>query len=148
MANENRTRPDKELVLEDSGMTFKMTYVVMNDILRYVGGPDEAVTAILTSQDTRDLILRRLLTDNKKPIEKLEELIPVEDVELDIFEIDDALAWVMEHVTYFFMKTADKVMKAVGRYPEIAQKMTTSSDPSETGSKPSQTQTKSAGPTE
>ena len=141
------SRPDKELVLE-SGATLKMTYVVFNDILRYIGGIEEAMTSIMTNQDVRDLIIRRLLTDTKKPVEDLKDLISAEDVEIDIFELDDILAWTMDHVTYFFTNTASKMYQRVNRYPEMADKMMKSSDPLEIGSKVSQTQTKSAGPTE
>lgn len=147
MASKNKPqRPEKTLTLEN-GTELKMTYLMMNDIMRYVGGPDEAMMAITQNQDTRDLIVRRLLTDNNKPIEKMEELIAIEDVEIDFFEVDDILAWTMEHITYFFMRTAEKISAAVGKYPEMQKRMT-SSDPSETGSKPSPKKTKSAGPTE
>ena len=148
----NKERPEKELVLEESGKTLKMTYLMMNDILRYVGSPDEAMSLLLTSQDTRDLVIRRLLTDTDKPIEDLKDLMPVSEVNeiVDIFEIDDIIAWTMEHVTYFFMRTADKLSKAALKFPELQVKIPTtpSSDPSKTGSEVSQTPTKSAGPTE
>jgi hypothetical protein len=142
-------RPDKEFKLV-SGKTLKMTYVVFNDILRFVGTIDEAFTSIMTNQDVRDLIIRRLLTDYNKPINDLENLIELEkvDEELDIFEMDDLLAWTMEHVTYFFMRTATKMHESASKFPEVAAKMKMSSDLSETGLTASQTQTKSAGPTE
>lgn len=146
MANKE-PRPEKSLKLEDSNMELTMTYVVFNDILRFVGTIDEAVISISTDQRVRNLIVRRLLTDNKKPINDDEDLIALEDVELDIFEIDDILAWVMEHVTYFFMKMADKIQVSVAKYPEMQEKMM-SSDPSETGSTNSPTKNKSVGPTE
>ncbi len=133
MANSPPDRPDKELILKDSGMTIKMTYVVFNDILRYVGSIEDAMTSVMTNQDIRDLIIRRLLTDNKKPVEDLKDLIPLEDVEVDIFELDDMLAWTLEHVTYFFMKTASKMQASMTRFPEMVEKMKTSSSPSETG---------------
>ena len=135
MAKDTVNRPSKELVLEESGLTLKMTYVVMNDILRFVGSLQEAMVSMMESQETRDLIIRRLLTDTKKPIEDMKDLIPYEEIELDIFEIDDVLAWVSDHVTYFFMRTAGKIQEATKKYPEIMQKMM-SSDPSENGSTP------------
>ena len=61
-------RPEKTLKLED-GTELKMSYLMLNDILRYVGTPEEALPRILADQDTRDLIVRRLLTDNDKPID-------------------------------------------------------------------------------
>ena len=128
-------RPDKEITLPESGIVVKMTYVVFNDILRFVGTIDEALSSILTNQETRDLIIRRCLTDSGKPIENMEDLISPNDVEIDIFEMDDLLGWVMEHVAYFFMRTATSMQTRVGRFPELAKRMT-SSDPSETGSEP------------
>ena len=138
MATENKTRPDKQIRLEESDLTFTMTYVVMNDILRFVGTIDQAMASIMTDQDTRNLIIRRLMTDNKKPIEKDEDLIPMSEVEIDIFDLDDVFAWVLDHVTYFFMRMASKVSASTEKYPELKQTMT-SSDLSGTGSNPSQT---------
>jgi len=138
MATENKTRPDKQIHLEESDLTFTMTYVVMNDILRFVGTIDQAMASIMTDQDTRNLIIRRLMTDNKKPIEKDEDLIPMADVDIDIFDLDDLFAWVLDHVTYFFMRMASKVSASTEKYPELKQTMT-SSDLSEIGSNPSQT---------
>ena len=147
MASKNKIRPEKTLKLEESGIELKMSYLMLNDILRYVGAMEDAVTQIMSNQDTRDLIVRRLLTDNDKPIENMEDLIPMNEVEIDFFDVEDILAWTMEHITYFFMRTAEKIQAATQKYPEVAQRMK-SLDHSENGSKPSQTKTKSAGPTE
>jgi hypothetical protein len=133
------SRPDKELVLKESGITLRMSYVVFNDILRYVGSAEEAMTQIMINQDIRDLIIRRLLTDHKKPVNDIKDLIPIEEVEIDIFELDDVLAWTMEHVTYFFMRTATKMYDSVSKFPEVAEKMKTSSNRFKTGSEVSQT---------
>lgn len=148
MAKLNKpNRPEKSLTLED-GTELKMTYLMINDILRYVGGPDEAMEQILMNQSTRDLVIRRLLTQNGKSITVLEDLIPLEEVEIDIFEMDEILSWTLEHVSYFFMKTAGRIQAVVEKYPEMTGEKKTSSSPSETGSTPSPTTTKSAGPTE
>lgn len=135
MANKeiSPSRPEKALVLEDSGKTLTMTYVVFNDILRYVGGIEEAMTSLLTNQDVRDLIIRRLLTDNKKPVEDLKDMVALEDVDIDIFEMDEILGWTMDHITYFFMKTAERMEATVSRYPDLTKKKM-SSALSETGS--------------
>lgn len=149
MANNMKIdRPAKELTLPDSDVTFRMTYVVFNDILRFVGNIDEAMVSIMTNQEVRDLIIRRMLTDNDTPVQDIKDLISSDKVEIDIFEIEDVLAWVMEHVTYFFMKTATRIQESVGKYPEMLQKMKTSSDRSKIGSTLSETTNKSAGLTE
>ena len=119
----NEKRPEKSLTLE-SGQVLTMTYVVFNDILRYVGSVEEAMSSMMTNQDVRDLVVRRLLTDNKKPVEDLKDLIPLEDVDIDIFELDDILSWTMEHVTYFFMRTASKLQASVTKYPEMMENLT------------------------
>lgn len=136
MESKEAQRPDKSLELKESGITLTMTYVVFNDILRYVGSIEEAMSSIMTNQDVRDLVIRRLLTDNKKPVEDLKDLIPLNEVEVDIFELDDMLSWTLEHITYFFMKTASKMQASLTRFPELAEKMKTSSSPSETGLTP------------
>lgn len=143
----NINRPSKELVLEESGKTLVMTYAIFNDILRFVGGMEEAMVSVMTNQEVRDLIVRRIFTE-KKSIGDLEDLISVDDIEVDIFELDDILAWTMEHVTYFFMKTATRMQASVAKYPEMLEKMKTSSNLSETGSTLLETPTKSVGPTE
>lgn len=150
MAKDNAdvTRPEKTLKLAESGTELTMNYVVFNDILRFVGGIDEAMISIMTNQEVRDLIIRRLMTDNKKPIQDIKDLISPEEMDVDIFEIEDMLTWVMEHVTYFFMRTATSMQVSVSKYPEMLAKMKMSSNPSENGSTPSATSTKSAGPTE
>lgn len=125
-------RPEEELKVESLEQPIRMTYVVFNDILRFVGTVDEAVTAVMTSQDTRDLILRRLLSDPSKPIENSDDLIPVSEMTISIYDIDDVLAWVIEHVSYFFMSQAEKLQKRMTKYPELAKKMT-SSNLSESG---------------
>jgi len=130
MAKTKPNRPEKQLELPETGRTLTMTYLMMNDILRYVGGPDEAMEQIMMNQSTRDVIIRRLFTDNNKPIEKLEDLDPIEDINIDIFEMDDVLSWTLEHVAYFFMKTAEKIQAVVAKYPEISGEKTTSSSPS------------------
>lgn len=129
-------RPSKTLTLE-SGVELKMSYLVFNDVLRFVGTVEEAMTGMLMSQDTRDLVLRRMLTDSDRPVEDVKDLIKVEDLEVDIFEIDEILGWVMEHVTYFFMKTAERLQAGTAKFPELAKKM--SSNRSETGTTPSTT---------
>ena len=139
MAKDNVDRPDKELQLESLEEPLVMTYVVFNDVLRFVGSVDQAMDAIMHSQDTRDLVLRRVLSDAKKPVEEVEDLIPVEEVGIDIFEVDEVLAWVMEHVTYFFMNQASKMQQRMERFPEMAKQMMTSSDPSSNGSTDSTT---------
>jgi hypothetical protein len=144
----NISRPEKTLTLPESDITLTMTYVVFNDILRFVGSIEQAMDSVMTNQEVRDLIIRRMLTDNKKAIQDIKDLVSLEEVEVDIFELDDILAWVMEHVTYFFMKTATRMQASVAKYPAMLEKMTTSSSPSETGSTLSETPTKSAGPTE
>ena len=132
----NKDRPSKELHLEESDVTLTMTYVVFHDILRFVGNINEALTSLSSDQETRDLVLRRLVTDAKKPVKTIDDLVSSEEVTIDIFEIEDALSWVMEHVTYFFMRTASKMSGAIQKFPEVQKLMeTTSSDPSESGSK-------------
>jgi len=139
-------RPSATIEVESLDDPIVMNYVVFNDILRFVGGIEEAFASIMNSQETTDLIIRRLLTDNKKPIDSLEDLIGSEEVTLDIFDIDEVLAWVMEHVTYFFIAKADKVGKAMKKFPGMKEKM--SSSLSESGTKDSTESKESVGPTE
>lgn len=146
MANSKPTRPTKDLKVESLDEPLVMTYVIFNDILRFVGSVDEAMTLMLTSQDTRDIVLRRMLSGSEKSIDNTEELVSVADMNIDIFEIDEVLGWVMEHIAYFFMQTANQMQSRMARFPEEAQKM--SSSPSQTGTTDSTQSSKSAGPTE
>ncbi len=135
MAQSKPERPDKSLKVDSLEEPIVMTYVVFNDILRFTGTVDEALNSVMTSQETRDLILRRLLSDAKKPIRDIDELVPVEHVDeigLDFFEIQDILGWTMEHITYFFMSQGLQMQQRMARFPEMLEKM--SSSPSENGS--------------
>lgn len=127
------SRPDKSYKLE-SGEELVMTYVIFNDIVRFVGSVDVAVQSIMTSQDTRDVVLRRLLSSSKKQIEDEKDLLPIEEVDgkVDFFEIDDLLAWTMEHITYFFMSQASSMQQRMERFPGMMKTM--SSNPSASGS--------------
>lgn len=148
MASNDAARPSKDIVLKDSGVTLVMSYPIFNDILRFVGGMEDAIVSLMTSQEVRDLVVRRLMTDPKKEIKDIDDLTPSHEVELDIFELEELLAWTMEHVVYFFMKNATGMKASAAKYPALMEKMMTSSNLSEVGSTASETPTKSVGPTE
>lgn len=122
-------RPAREIKVESLENPIVMNYLMMNDIMRFVGGVDEAVSSILTSQETRDIILRRLLTETNSPVDSTEELIPVNEVQIDIFDIDIVLSWVVEHISYFFTRTSTGFAEVMAKNPLMATKIPSNLSP-------------------
>ena len=118
-------RPEATLKLEESGVEFKMTYLMLNDILGLVGGPGEAAQALLTDQFTRDFVIRRLSTPADDSVKEEEDLVKTGDVKIEIYEIEEVIGWVIEHVTYFFMRTGKKVQEKTQHLSDDLEKMVT-----------------------
>lgn len=139
-------RPSKELTVDSLDKPLLMTYPMMNDILRFVGSLDEALNSILRSQEIRDIIIRRLLTETEESVVDVAQLLPASKVNMDIYDIEVVLGWVMDHIVYFFTKTTGRLEESITRNPKVREMM--SSSPSTTGTQDSTTSKESVGPTE
>lgn len=58
-------RPEATYEL-DNGTKIIMSYVKLNDALRFLGGPDEAIQALLTNSNVRDMTLRLMIADHTR----------------------------------------------------------------------------------
>lgn len=108
--------PSGTYTVERTGTVLKMSYGMFNDIMRLIGNQQDVALLLLTDAGTRDLVIRRLFTDNKKAIDKFEEL--VESFDLDILpeEVDGILAWVADHATRFLLSTGKALQQVAQKY--------------------------------
>lgn len=108
--------------LEDgSDYTVKMSYGLFQDMQRVVPDPAAIVDTICSDPYTRDYILRRCLTDEKRIIKDEAELKAAEDMGLDDpDQMDILLQWATGHLLYFFATSAGG-LKQLGAL--LAQKL-------------------------
>lgn len=141
MANdeEKMTPPPKRLELSNERV-LRMPYAMLMDINRMLPDPATAINLMVNDPVTQDYVVRRLLTPLDKPVKSMEDLIPSEEVDLDIDDVEKALTWAMQHVLYFFAKRTDG-LRRVGQEYQLALPT-----PSSSGSETSASTAPSAGP--
>jgi hypothetical protein len=126
----------------------KMTYGLEMDLRRLLPDPNTAMQLVLVDPFTQDFVIRRCLTDKKKIITDIDELIPVEEVDLDSDELDKLLIWAVEHAIYFFVKRTAGMgelgQRMEPQFPSRQDQM----KPSTSGSENSASTTPSAGPSD
>ena len=131
-------------VLRESGpFEVKMTYGLEMDLRRMLPDPSTAMQLSMVDSETQDYVVRRCLTESKKMIRELDDLIPVEDVDIDTEDADSLILWALEHQLYFFAKRAKGVMTLAARQQTKAPSL-----PTIDGSEDSLSKTPSAGPSE
>lgn len=97
------------------GHEIRMCHGLMCDFQRVVPDAATAVDYILNDPYVRDYLVRRALTPSKKSIEKLEDLIDHEEIDLDTDEVLALIEWISEHLLYFFVKSAENLSKVADR---------------------------------
>lgn len=100
-----------------------MTYGLFNEIMKVIPNPAQITDLIINDPFLRDYVIRRVLTGNKR-VETEEDLIDPFDLDLDIDDLDDLVAWIGEHVLHFFMKSAEKTAKIGERYQSTVEELT------------------------
>lgn len=111
------TAPAKKLdvKLGDTSRTLVMSYAMLTELLRFVGGFDpNSVGLLVTDLVARDLVIRRLFTDLQRPIHDEAELISAFDLDIEPEAVDSILQWVLGHLTHFFLRSLELV-KEVGK---------------------------------
>lgn len=133
-----------KLQLNDGSVReIKWTYGLQLDCQRILPDPSAAMNNILADPETRDYLIRRVLTDNKKSIDKFEELVKIEDVPVDDPDmLADLLDWVAGHILYFFGRTASSLARHAAETKETLRPFS----PSLAGSADSASSTPSTGP--
>ena len=92
-------RPDLTVTVKRDAGDFevKMSYGLEMDLRRVMPDPSNAITLSMMDTDTQDYIIRRCLTEKRKSITNIDELIPVEEVDIDTEEGDKLILWALEH---------------------------------------------------
>lgn len=93
----------------------RMCHGLMCDFQRMVPDATSAVSFIVNDPFVRDYLVRRALTDSRKSIEKEEELIDHDQIELDTDEVLELIDWIAEHLLYFFVKSVENFNKLTSR---------------------------------
>lgn len=94
-----------------------MSYGMFNDVMRILGSGQDAVEILMSDPALRDLVVRRLFTDTRKPISDInEDLINPFEIEASPCELDEIVAWVADHVLHFMVSTAAKTQPVVEKY--------------------------------
>lgn len=139
------TKPPLTLTVErDAGpFEIKMTYGLEMDLRRMLPDPASVMTLILNDQFTQDYVIRRCLTESKKMLRSIDDLISEELVDISSEDGEAILMWAAEHQLYFFMSRVERFQQLAAR-PE----MKTLLDRSKIGLPDSPSMTPSAGPSE
>lgn len=120
-------RPSLSIDLKVNGeiKTITMSYGLFNEVMKAVGEPDKIQDLLVTDPYLRDYVIRRMLTGNKK-VREDEDLVDPFDLDLDVRDLDDLLAWVGDHILYFFITSAAKTAKLGEKYQETIQQLSQS----------------------
>lgn len=147
MDTTNLLLPEAKLTLAD-GKELHMTYGMFNDIMRIVGTNSDVSYVLINEPTTRDLVMRRLFTDNKKAVTDEKELIDSHEIEVSTIDVSRILAWVADHACHFLISTGQELKTTMEKYQNLLPKdeekeeENQSSPPSKNGSKSSPTQSK------
>lgn len=111
--------PSPTYTIESSGQELRMSYGMFNDIMRLIGNPQDASSLLITDSGTRDLVIRRLFTDNKKALDKIDEDL-IDSFEIDILpsEIDGIVGWVADHCAHFLISMGNQMTTVAEKYQE------------------------------
>ena len=110
-------RPALEITLEScDNKTIKMVYGLEMDLRRMLPDPQSAMQLLMNDAYTQDYVVRRCLTDSRKMALQPDELISPDDMTIDSEDVETLLAWVAEHVMYFFMKRASGMAQLASRF--------------------------------
>lgn len=120
-----------DLTVNGETQTIVMSYALFNEIMRVIPSPEQITSLLVSDPYLRDYVIRRMLTGNKK-VENDEDLIDAFDVDVDVFQLDELVSWVGEHVLHFFMNSAAKAAGIAVKYQGTLTELTQSSQ-SQTG---------------
>jgi hypothetical protein len=110
--------PSPTYKVESTGTELRMSYGMFNDIMRLIGNVQDVSGLLITDAMTRDLVIRRLFTDNKKSVESTDELISAYEIEISPSELDGILGWVADHSAHFLLSTGRSLTKVMEKYQD------------------------------
>ena len=127
----NDTLPPKTISFPEDNIEIKMTYGMLAEILKIIGDGENAIEVLIGDSHTRDLVIRRIFTNTKEPVLKVEDLVSSYDIDLDPLSVDELIAWVADHVTHFTISTVKKTQAVVQKYEDKAASLNPSKNGSE-----------------
>jgi hypothetical protein len=112
-------RPSLEFHLKLNGEshTIKMTYGLFNEVMVVIPNPEDIGELLITNAGLRDYIIRRMLTGNKR-VTNEEDMVDAFSMDVDITDLNNLVAWVGDHILYFFMTSAAKTAELAQKYQE------------------------------
>lgn len=113
MSEVKRPKPNRTFKVGD--FEIRMCHGLMCDFQRMVPDAPSAVDFILNDSFVRDYLVRRALTPTKKSVDKLEDLIDHEEIDLDTDEVLELVDWIAEHLLYFFVRSAENFSQVAKR---------------------------------
>lgn len=115
--------PSPTYTVPSNNKELRMSYGMYNDIMRLVGDPQSATQLLITDATTRDLVVRRLFTENNKSVTQTDELIDSFEIDILPSELDGIVAWVADHVAYFLLSTGTKMNEVVEKYRGLGEEL-------------------------
>jgi hypothetical protein len=115
-----------------------MSFGLLNELCRAIGNLEAAVQ-IPIDNELRDYTLLAVLSkrDDQGAVAD-GGAVNLRTLEIEVQDAEDLLAWVSEHVTDFFLRTMERVVKTQkaqeGRFLALAKNKPANSTPSQTGS--------------
>lgn len=126
--------PSPTYTTPSSGHELKMSYGMFSDINRIVGDIENSSALLMSDAMTRDLVIRRLFTNNNKAVTEFDELTGSFDIDISPAEIDGILGWVVDHLAYFLVSTGRAMTSLMEKYKdEMPDPKTPSSNQSSDG---------------
>lgn len=135
MADPKLSLPSPTFKVGSTEKELRMSYGMFSDIMRLIGTTEDLAVLLVTDSSTRDLVLRRLFTETKKSINGVDDLADSFDVDILPSEMDEILAWVADHASYFLVSTGKALSTVILKYQKEEPKSETPSlESSKTGS--------------
>jgi hypothetical protein len=137
---EKRPAPEPrfKVMINGEERTLFMSFGLLNEICRAIGGLEAAIQ-IPVDNELRDYSLLAVLS-------KRDELgavaeggaVNLRTLDIAVEDVEELLAWITDHVTDFFLRTMERVVKGqqknAERFQALAKSKPESSPPTPTGS--------------
>ena len=96
-----RPEPRLKITFKGEPRVLFMSYLRQNSCLRVLGEP-ENLQAVLVDPNISEMVLQVMLAEKAGAGKMFETALNEDDLEYE--DVDRILEWVMEHLTYFFMR--------------------------------------------
>lgn len=126
--------PDKKLALHVDGQDREafMSYGLQDQLLRLVRDTNE-IGLVYADPDTRNAVIEQVLAD-RTPSGKIIQKKNFDDYDISTEEVEKLLAWVIDHVTAFFIRVIGVLSSKVQTENTILTEAAIPSTPTQDGS--------------